>query len=329
MALILRKACEGYQILFDDLVDPRTKSWPFVAKPYQTLAVLALYLMFVLKWGPKFMHKRKPFNLDNILIAYNTAQVLACLYVFYESINVAWGSSYKWLCEPLDTSYSEHALAITRCVYYYYLTKFVDLFDTSSPLYITHNTSVTCLIWGYTMCYYVVGGHGTLIGVINSFVHTVMYTYYLVTVIYPKAKDSIWWKKHITQLQILQFLWCVIHMAAIVFIPDCAYPRWTSAVFLPQNIFMLVLFIDFYIKTYIKKPPKAASTLKNGITTTQEHSFKNGTRDLKEELCVEEHESFKNLNLERNISVNEEKKENGVSLIGSYFTKQLEREKDN
>lgn len=44
-------------------------------------------------------------------------------------------------------------------------------------------------------------------------------------------------------------------MAIIVFKPDCAYPRWVSAVFLPQNCFILILFIDFYIKNYIKKSP--------------------------------------------------------------------------
>lgn len=50
--------------------------------------------------------------------------------------------------------------------------------------------------------------------------------------------------------------------------PDCAYPRWTVAVFLPQNLFILILFIDFYIKTYIKKPTNVVSTKKmkeNGL----------------------------------------------------------------
>lgn len=48
-------------------------------------------------------------------------------------------------------------------------------------------------------------------------------------------------------------------MALIVFKPDCEFPRWTAAVFLPQNIFMLVLFLEFYIKTYIKKPNAVAA----------------------------------------------------------------------
>lgn len=48
-------------------------------------------------------------------------------------------------------------------------------------------------------------------------------------------------------------------MSFLVFMPNCEYPRWVAAVFLPQNLFMLILFLDFYIKTYIKKPQLLAA----------------------------------------------------------------------
>ncbi|CAH2208140.1 jg169 [Pararge aegeria aegeria] len=98
------------------------------------------------------------------------------------------------------------------------------------------------------------GGHGSLVGVINSFVHCVMYSYYLLTVAYPAVKQSVTLKKFVTQIQILQFLLCTVHFSTICFKRDCDYPRWTAAVFLPQNMFMLVLFMDFYIKNYVRKP---------------------------------------------------------------------------
>ena len=37
----------------------------------------------------------------------------------------------------------------------------------------------------------------------NTFVHTLMYYYYWITLVYPGIK--IWWKKYLTQLQIFQF----------------------------------------------------------------------------------------------------------------------------
>lgn len=53
-----------------------------MAKPYQTLTILGLYLMFVLKWGPKHMKNRQPYNLDILLLVYNALQVVACIYLF-------------------------------------------------------------------------------------------------------------------------------------------------------------------------------------------------------------------------------------------------------
>lgn len=47
------------------------------------------------------------------------------------------------------------------------------------------------------------GGHGAFVGYINSLVHSVMYTYYFVTSMWPEYRGSIWWKKHITQLQMV------------------------------------------------------------------------------------------------------------------------------
>jgi hypothetical protein len=37
----------------------------------------------------------------------------------------------------------------------------------------------------------------------NSFVHIVMYSYYFVTSMWPQYRNNIWWKKHITQLQMV------------------------------------------------------------------------------------------------------------------------------
>jgi len=52
------------------------------------------------------------------------------------------------------------------------------------------------------------GGHGTLLGVINSFVHIIMYTYYLLAAFGPTVQKYLWWKKYITTLQMVRHL-CV------------------------------------------------------------------------------------------------------------------------
>ncbi|XP_038210439.1 elongation of very long chain fatty acids protein 4-like [Zerene cesonia] len=271
----------------------RTKEWPLLAKPYLGITMLTLYLLFVFKWGPQWMKNRKPFNLERTLIIYNAIQVIVCAYLFIASLRI-WLFQYKWICEPVDHSNSEDALAMAKLVYYYFLLKIIDLMDTIffvlrkkfnqvSFLHVYHHTGMVALTWGCATYY--PGGHGTMVGVINTFVHIVMYSYYLLTVAYPSVKNSLWWKKYITQLQIIQFFHNVVHMGVIIFIPSCGFPRWTAAIFLPQNMFMLILFLDFYIKSYVRKP-KAKKEEDTGVVVNKTEN--NEIQQLVRERYVED-----------------------------------------
>lgn len=79
-----------------------------------------------------------------------------------------------------------------------------------------------------------------------------MYTHYLWTSL---KLGKAWWKKYITQLQIFQFIIILLQHLLAIFTKDCAYPKLPIVLFLPHNIFMMVLFAEFYYKTYIKKKP--------------------------------------------------------------------------
>ena len=80
--------------------------------------------------------------------------------------------------------------------------------------------------------------------------------------------DTSSWKKYITQLQLVQFFLIIIHYSQLAW-EDCGFPFWPAYIMVPQNFFMIILFGDFYYKTYIKKQtikvvPK--KTEKNGIS---------------------------------------------------------------
>ncbi|CAH2074983.1 unnamed protein product, partial [Iphiclides podalirius] len=284
MAELMTKLWLSYNYIFDELADERTKKLFLAGRPLPLVVLLGFYLMFVLKWGPLWMKKRAPFNLEKVIMLYNAAQVVSCAYTFVNGLRLGWGWHYKWVCEPVDFSNSSRALEVAHLVYFYFILKIVDLMDTIffilrkkfnqvTFLHVYHHTGMALLIWG-AVTYYP-GGHGTLVGVINSFVHVVMYSYYFLTVAFPSMKRTSWWKKYITQLQILQFLFTIIHMCSIIFKPDCAYPRWIALVFLPQNVFMLVLFIDFYINVYVRKPkaivkPRIMEVGSNNLSRVEE-----------------------------------------------------------
>lgn len=77
----------------------------------------------------------------------------------------------------------------------------------------------------------------------------VMYTHYLATSL---RISKPWWKKYVTQLQLTQFCLITIHFVMLAWVEDCGFPKWTAAVMIPQNLFMLMMFGDFYYKSYIK-----------------------------------------------------------------------------
>lgn len=97
---------------------------------------------------------------------------------------------------------------------------------------------------------YLAGGHSIFMGILNSFVHVVMYFYYFLSSLNDSYKKSIWWKKYITQLQMVQFGLIALHWMMLLIVPDCGYPRWPTMILVPQNLFMFLLFYDFYRKAY-------------------------------------------------------------------------------
>lgn len=70
-----------------------------------------------------------------------------------------------------------------------------------SFLHLYHHTVMPMISWGASKYY--PGGHGTFIGVINSFVHIVMYFYYMLAAMGPEFQKYLWWKHWITNLQMV------------------------------------------------------------------------------------------------------------------------------
>lgn len=78
------------------------------------LTILVAYLYFVTTWGPNYMKHRKPYQLKHTLVIYNFLQVVISTYIVYQGLKIAWWSKYSWKCEPVDFSYSDHSLAVSK-----------------------------------------------------------------------------------------------------------------------------------------------------------------------------------------------------------------------
>jgi hypothetical protein len=106
---------------------------------------------------------------------------------------------------------------------------------------------------GYVFSKFLPGGHSTLLGILNCFVHAFMYTYYFLTT-FKDMKNNLWWKKHITHVQMVQFAILIFHYGRpALFGVTCNYPIFWMWMGFIQNMFMFILFADFYYKAYIRK----------------------------------------------------------------------------
>lgn len=285
MALLIKSMIRGYHYVFTELADPRTNHWFLISDPLPGLFILWSWLYFVKTLGPKYMAKREPFTLKRILVFYNFFQVLLSLFVCYEGLFAAWLTTYSWTCEPVDNSTSPEAMRVARGVYIYFLAKITELLDTIffvlrkkerqiTFLHMYHHTVMPMISWGATKYY--PGGHGTLIGVINSFVHIIMYSYYMLAAMGPGLRKYLFWKKYITTLQMLQFCIAFLHSSQLLFY-DCGYPRWSVCLTLPNAIFFYFLFADFYNKAYDKGDGKKDKKMMNGHTNgALTHAYTNG-----------------------------------------------------
>lgn len=52
-----------------------------MSTPWPILSILTVYLLFVLKLGPKMMKNREPLNIKRIIMVYNLTQTMYNFYI--------------------------------------------------------------------------------------------------------------------------------------------------------------------------------------------------------------------------------------------------------
>lgn len=251
---------DWYKDIMYNKNDPRTKDWFLVSGPGPLFTILVTYLYFSLSAGPKYMRDKKPYNLKNTMIFYNIFQILVSIYIVYEGFMSGWWNQYNFYCEPVDYSDDPTALRMTRAVYTYYICKLIELLDTVffvlrkkdvqiSFLHVYHHSLMPFASW--IAVRWLPGGHGTFLGLINSFVHIIMYGYYLLSTFGPKIQPYLWWKKYLTSLQLLQFVLVGFHGSLILF-NDCNFPKIPIFLLIINVLIFTYLFGSFYVRTYKK-----------------------------------------------------------------------------
>ena len=133
-------------------------------------------------------------------------------------------------------------------------------FNQVSFLHVVHHGIMPLSVWPGAR--YVPGGHASFFGLLNTFVHIVMYFYYMMSAMGPQYQKYLWWKQHLTTLQMIQFVGIMVHGFQLVFYDDCDFPWQFSYYIGAHAILFFVLFSQFYIVNYLKKSPSSSAAIK-------------------------------------------------------------------
>ncbi|XP_018615010.2 elongation of very long chain fatty acids protein 7a [Scleropages formosus] len=242
--------------------DPRTRGWLLMSNPLPQTIIIASYIYFVWSLGPRLMENRKPFDLKQVLIIYNFGLVALSLYMSYEFLMSGWATGYSFRCDVVDYSNSPQALRMVRVCWLYYFSKFIEMLDTVFFVLRKKNSQVTFLhvyhhsIMPFTWWFgvkFAPGGLGTFHALLNCIVHVIMYTYYGLSAMGPAYHKYLWWKKHLTTIQLVQFVIVTSHISQYFFMKDCPYqyPVFIYIIALYGLVF-LVLFLHFWYHAYTK-----------------------------------------------------------------------------
>lgn len=250
---------DGYHSLME-LRDPRVDGWFMMDSIWPTLTLSATYYLIVRFIGPRIMKNREPFKLKEVMLVYNLLQTIINIWLLYH-VGWLWFVHYDWKCQPVDYSNSHVGLAALNVTYWYYMSKFLDFFDSFlfvlrkkvshlSTLHVVHHGGLPIFVWFGPR--FVGGGHTTFCGFLNTGVHVVMYLYYFLAALGPKVQLYLWWKKYLTKLQMIQFVVFILHALQPLFY-ECSYPKIYCWIILAHGLLYFVLFANFYIKAYLKR----------------------------------------------------------------------------
>ncbi|XP_072264546.1 very long chain fatty acid elongase 5 [Pyxicephalus adspersus] len=284
----LDKAVNGY---IDNLLgprDPRVRGW-FLLDNYIPTFICTILYLFIVWIGPKYMKNRQPVSFRGILVVYNIGLTLLSLYMFYELVTGVWEGGYNFFCQDTRSG-GEADMKIVRVLWWYYFSKLIEFMDTFFFILRKNNHQITILhvyhhasmlnIWWFVMNW-VPCGHSYFGATLNSFIHVLMYSYYGLSAI-PAMRPYLWWKKYITQCQLTQFVLTMTQTTCAMIWP-CAFPMgWLYF----QNCYMIsliILFANFYIKTYNKKTSSKRKDYQNGsVSAVNGHT--NGFSSLEDNI---------------------------------------------
>ncbi|XP_013177702.1 PREDICTED: elongation of very long chain fatty acids protein 7-like [Papilio xuthus] len=237
--------------------DKIPKNWTALRTIGAAAVVIAIYLLVVLKLIPGIMMKRKPYQMKPLLLFYNAFQVYYSGYMVYIYADYVWNFGiFPFRCPQNNPDIIGTAV---NNIYPYFVAKHLDLLDTVFFRLRKKDNQVTFLhlyhhsimvLWGWLYYMFLPTDHFVITGLLNSFVHVVMYSYYGITCLGPRFAKYVWWKKHLTKIQLVQFVLAVTNLYYQQKWTPCPLPVAFHYFALGTLLSFFILFLNFYFKSY-------------------------------------------------------------------------------
>ncbi|KAI1296783.1 Elongation of very long chain fatty acids protein 7 [Halotydeus destructor] len=243
--------------------DPRVRDLPLLSGgPIPVLTIIGSYLLFVYYLGPKFMENRKPIEMRPLMLFFNSFMLAVNGAGFVMAVIASNGTQEMWACRRLDPTTTDFRPTLLLYLGYFYLwSRIFDMIDTVfftlrkkynhvSFLHVFHHGIVPLIAYMGLKLH--PGGNAGYLPLTNVFIHTIMYTYYGMSCMGPAMAKHVWWKKHLTQIQLLQFVSVFLHAMYSLLTPGCSFPLVLGIAEAVISGTFFVLFTKFYFDTYKK-----------------------------------------------------------------------------
>ncbi|ROL51089.1 Elongation of very long chain fatty acids protein 2 [Anabarilius grahami] len=174
-------------------------------------------------------------------------------------ISAVWSAGYRLQCQGLHEA-GEADIRVAKVLWWYYFSKLIEFLDTVfivlrkknsqiSFLHVYHHASMFNIWW--CVLNWIPCGQSFFGPMLNSFIHILMYSYYGLSTI-PSMHKYLWWKRYLTQAQLVQFVLTVTHTVSAWVVP-CGFPLGCLKFQTFYMCTLVVLFVNFYMQTYKKR----------------------------------------------------------------------------
>lgn len=242
-----------------DLLETERDTDPFKRIWWIGPTFFSVIYIIGIKLGVYLMKNRQPFQIKPYMFTYNAYQCILNAWSVYTMIYEV--NSNPWFKGMWGNTPQPGALGfrISFLVWVHYNNKYVELLDTLFMVLRKKNNQISflhcyhhiLLIWAWFFCIKIESGGDCYFGAtVNSGIHVIMYAYYTLALLNIPCP----WKKQITACQMIQFVACLSHSIYVIVKGNMPIALPLAQGFVMVN--MLVLFGNFYKKSYVEKGGK-------------------------------------------------------------------------